>query len=57
MTTCEQKGLGLGNGKAFDHGPPITAGLHGIALAVAFLDEVINKAGEKNPKHIEQYLG
>jgi hypothetical protein len=57
MTTCEQKGLGLGNGKAFDHGPPITAGLHGIALAVAFLDEVINKAGEKDPKHIEQYLG
>jgi hypothetical protein len=57
MTPGEQKGLGLGNGKALDDGSPATTGLHGVALAVAFLHEVINKACEKDPKHIEQYLG
>jgi hypothetical protein len=57
MTTCEQKGLGLRNGKSLDNGPSATAGLHGVALAVVFLHKVINKACEKDPKYIKQYLG
>jgi hypothetical protein len=57
MTTCEQKGFGLGDGESLDHGPPAAAGLHRVALTVVFSSEVINNAGEKDPKHIKQYLG